>query len=254
MVLMLAIMAPRPASAADLALQLAVRVNTYAIDAIGAFVLRDGVLMALRSELIELGFQVPGGPDRLIALSELKLLVWHLDVATQTLDVTTPDAGRLPARLAASPPEAARAPIESGTGVTLNYDLGGTSVAGRSVGSGLFDLRAFSPWGVASTGMLGYLGGGPDGPGVNFAVRLDSTYTYSDVDALSRYRGGDFITGSLGWTRAIRLGGVQFTSDFALRPDLVTFPLPSIGGRAVDLGCAGQRQPPDVTPDQRRPV
>lgn len=228
--LTMAIIAPRDAFATDQALLLAVRVNTYALDVIGEFVLRDGVLMAQRKELLELGFQVPDGPDRLIALSELKLLVWHLDAATQTLDVTTPDAGRVPARLAVAPPATARAPIESGTGVTLNYDVTGISVAGQSVGSGFFDLRAFSPWGVASTGMLGYLGGGPGGPGVNSAVRLDSTYTYSDVDALSRYRVGDFITGSLGWTRAIRMGGVQFTSDFALRPDLVTFPLPSIGG------------------------
>jgi outer membrane usher protein len=31
----------------------------------------------------------------------------------------------------------------------------------------------------------------------------------------------------------IRLAGVQIRSDFSMRPDLVTFPLPSISGAAA---------------------
>jgi outer membrane usher protein len=44
---------------------------------------------------------------------------------------------------------------------------------------------------------------------------------------------GDFISAALTGARAIRFGGVQLRSNFGLRPDLVTFPLPYLGGSAV---------------------
>jgi outer membrane usher protein len=103
-------------------------------------------------------------------------------------------------------------------------------VAGKDVASGAVDARLFTPWGVLSTTGLGYAGGGPNGGNGQNAVRLDSTYVYSDPDNLRRYRVGDFITGGLSWTRPVRFGGVQINTDFTLRPDLITFPLPTIGG------------------------
>src|ERR1035438_99944 len=53
------------------------------------------------------------------------------------------------------------------------------------------------------------------------------------MNALSRYTMGNFITGGLAWTRPIHLEGIQINSDFSMRPDLVTFPLPSISGTAA---------------------
>ena len=48
------------------------------------------------------------------------------------------------------------------------------------------------------------------------------------------YRAGDTISGrTLAWTRPIRLGGLQVQRNFALRPDLVTLPLPSYSGSAA---------------------
>src|SRR6266851_4072224 len=46
-------------------------------------------------------------------------------------------------------------------------------------------------------------------------------------------RAGDTISGGLPWTRPIRLGGLQMQRNFALRPDLVTLPLPSYSGSAA---------------------
>ncbi len=60
-----------------------------------------------------------------------------------------------------------------------------------------------------------------------------SVYAYADVGNLRWYRLGDFINGGLGWTRPVRLGGAQLQSDFTMRPDLVTFPLPSVSGTAA---------------------
>ena len=67
-------------------------------------------------------------------------------------------------------------------------------------------------------------------PGTTTAIRLDSAYTFADVNSLRRYSLGDFINGGLSWTRPIHLEGAQIRSDFSMRPDLVTFPLPTVAG------------------------
>src|SRR5690606_17709802 len=57
---------------------------------------------------------------------------------------------------------------------------------------------------------------------------------------------GDFITRGLSWASAVRLGGIQLSRDFSVRPDIVTYPLPEFSGAAalpstVDLVVGGQR-------------
>ncbi|WP_244137171.1 fimbria/pilus outer membrane usher protein [Burkholderia pyrrocinia] len=227
---------PRLTEAAGQTLLLEVQINGHSTDKIGEFTLRDGALLARRGELHDLGFRVPdaiaSGPDGLISLSDLPGLTWRLVQTSQTLYVTAANDRLLPALLQ---PEgnSGGGTVESGTGATLNYDITGTGTGRQNVANGLFDLRAFSRWGVVSSGLLAYAGGGPGGPGTESAIRLDSTYTLSDPDTLRRYRLGDFITGGLGWTRPVRLGGAQITSDFSMRPDLVTFPVPLVSGSAA---------------------
>ena len=229
---------PAPAIAGDQTLVLAIVVNGTSSGKVGAFTLRDGRMLARPQDLRDLGFKVrdaAAGTDGLVALSALPGLATRLDQATQTLYVSAANRELLPAVLAAGtgPGDAGR--IESGTGATLNYDITGSSIFGapggtRNVASGLFDARAFSPWGILSSDALAYMGASPNGPGTNSATRLDSVYTYSDPGSMRRYRVGDFITGGLGWTRPVRLGGAQIATDFALRPDLITFPLPALAG------------------------
>jgi outer membrane usher protein len=165
-------------------------------------------------------------------LSDLPGLTWRVDQETQTLYVTTSDDHLLPALLLLDESERSVGHhlIESGIGVTINYDIAGTLTGSRIGGSGSLDMRAFSPWGVISSGWLASTGATAGGSGSNTAIRLDSTYSFADVNSLFRYSLGDFITGGLGWTRPIRLEGAQVRSDFSMRPDLVTFPLPSVTG------------------------
>jgi outer membrane usher protein len=65
------------------------------------------------------------------------------------------------------------------------------------------------------------------------ALRLDTTWTYSDQETLTTYRAGDTIGGGLAWTRPIRIGGLQAQRSFSLRPDLITLPLPAAAGSAA---------------------
>lgn len=225
---------PPARGATEVTLLLDVRINGFAIDRIGTFVLRDGVLLSRREELHDLGFRVPTAlptaADGLIALSDLSSVRWQLDLAAQSIAITADDDRLLPAVLAVQAGPQQTGHVESGTGATLDYDISHTSARDRGVSSALLDMRGFSPRGVVSSGMLAYAGRDAGGAGTRPVVRLDSTYTYSDSATLTRVRVGDLINGGLAWTRPVRLGGVQFGSDFALRPDLVTFPLPSVSG------------------------
>ncbi|WIM09050.1 fimbria/pilus outer membrane usher protein [Enhydrobacter sp.] len=257
-VVLSAVMArPRPALA-DETLLLEVVVNGYPTGKIGEFVQRDGALYARRDALRELGFRVPAAtaetPDKLVKLADLPDFAARLDAPTQTLHVTAGPKRLLPELLeVAGTTPGSGGTVESGIGATLNYDVTASSTnplglgpGTPGVGSGLFDFRAFSPWGVLSNGLLAYVGGNPAGLSGYSAIRLDSTYVYSDPDDLMRYRAGDFISGGLSWTRPVRLGGGQVTSDFSMRPDLVTFPLPVVSGTVavpstVDVLVNGNR-------------
>lgn len=250
--LMLAFLLPRPAMAAkgDQTLMLLVFVNDHSIGKIGEFVLRDGALFARPEELRELGFRIPPRlsetKDGLVALADLPNFSARLDRATQTLHVTAGLDALLPALLQAGVPAGKDYHVESGLGTTLNYDVIGTSVNGRQFGSGMFEAREFSPFGVLSTDALAYTGSAPSTPNSETVIRLDSTYVYSDPESMRRYRAGDFITGALSWTRSIRMGGLQVNSDFSMRPDLITFPLPEVAGSVavpstVDVLVNGSR-------------
>ena len=230
---------PVPAASNDETLYLDVQVNGHFIGKIGEFTLRRGMLFVRPDELRDLGFRVPisrasrtGG---LIGLSDLPGISWTLDPRNQVLQVTATDSALLPTVLQPYGAEAieGRRVIESGTGMTLNYDTVGTFSGGQSGGSGSMEMRAFSPLGILSSEWLGYAGATAGATGSNTAIRLDSAYTFADVNTLRRYSVGDYINGGLAWTRPIHLEGVQIISDFSMRPDLVTFPMPSIAGSAA---------------------
>ncbi|HEY2750885.1 fimbria/pilus outer membrane usher protein [Phenylobacterium sp.] len=225
------------ARAGDEVLQLEVVINEAPTNMIGEFVLRDGATLSRREELTSLGLRVPPSApqtlDGLVILSAIPGVAVRLDRATQMLFLTIPQDLLTPHLLTAVGRPVPEAPLQSGTGITLNYDVSGAFGDHADTASGLFDLRAFSPWGVASTTFLAHAGLRPAGSAMDEAIRLDSTYVYSDFASQRRYRFGDFVSGGLSWTRPVRMGGAQVSQDFSMRPDLVTFPLPIVAGTAA---------------------
>jgi outer membrane usher protein len=225
-----------PGSNADVTLLLEVQINGHSTGKVGEFTMHRGKLVARPAELRDLGFRVSDslalGPNGLIALSDMPGLTWSLDLKKLELNVTASDNRLLPTVLQPVARQLAsdHRVIESGTGLTLNYDAVGSFAGGAAGGTGSADLRAFSPWGIVSSGWLAYAGATSSGSGTNTAIRLDSAYTFADVNSLRRYSLGDFINGGLAWTRPVHLEGAQIRSDFSMRPDLVTFPLPTISG------------------------
>ncbi len=112
----------------------------------------------------------------------------------------------------------------AGTGAYLNIDARYGGLSGRDSASGLFDLGAFMPGGAGRSGL--YL----DRQRVR---RLDSHWLVDDPERMLRLRLGDSITRSADWETALRFGGVQWGTEFALQPDRITFPLPAIAGSAT---------------------
>lgn len=194
-------------------------------------------LLVSRADLRELGLErgalaprsaVPEATDA-IALDDIAGLRYRYDAAAQSLALSVDDSLRTPFVLSARP--AARAPRAGATpGAVVNYNaiLQSPRQGGSGAAIAALEARVFNERGVFSTsGVASSIGGH------RRFVRHDSFWSESDADTLRTLRLGDTITSSLNWNRALRIGGIQWSKSFSLRPDLATFPMPSIGGSAA---------------------
>lgn len=137
-------------------------------------------------------------------------------------------------------------------GAMLNYTLYAQRSAGRVQATLWNEQRLFGFGGSFSNNGTLWLSRPANG-GSRY-LRYDTRYTQIDEDRALTFTAGDLITRSLSWSDSVRLGGIQISRDFRIRPDLVTMPLPSFAGSAavpsaVDLFVDGyRRQGTDVQP------
>jgi outer membrane usher protein len=231
----------RTARAADepLALQLEVLLNSQPTKRIGTFSdLGGGKIAATGATLTDLGLKAGQtlAPDESIALDELPGVTYAYDEAAQSIDITVADAERDARVIDAAGKLRGTVEPSDDIGGALNYALFGSTgehlddfVLDYGGASLTLEGRVFGPLGLLTTNGILKQGTG----GESEAVRLATTWSYSDVDNLITYRAGDIITGGLIWTRPVRLAGAQVDRNFGLRPGLVTMPLPSLDGSAV---------------------
>ena len=220
-------------------LQLEVFINQAPTHLIGSFSQQVGhKIAARRAELEEIGLQPRGNasPDDMLVLDEMTGLSYRYDETRQQIFITAVDELRAAKVITGSAAPKDAIPLRTDYGGVLNYTLysaGSGQWSPRSLAfngsSATLDARLFSPFGTLS--QTGILRSSFDSRFA--ALRLDTTFAYSDRDTLTSYRAGDAITGGLAWTRPIRIGGLQAQRNFGLRPDLVTLPLPSASGSAA---------------------
>jgi outer membrane usher protein len=153
-------------------------------------------------------------------------LTYTYDAARQKIDLRLGDALRHPVELGARTTRPT-VPADAGRGLLLNYNLHAEANGSRTVSS-ITELRYFSGAGVLATTGAAVFNGDARG-----YVRYDTTWTRSDPADLSSLEIGDLIVPPLGWTRGVRLGGIQWRRNFALRPDLLTYPVATYGASAV---------------------
>lgn len=223
-------------------LLLALFVNGRDMDRVMAVDELDGRLFVERAQLLELGLRLPAQASA--ARLELGTLSgWHyrLDAASQTLYLQLPNQDLALQQLSRRRSREAGEPMPSASGAVLNYDAQATRSSELDSSNLLASLRLFGGAGVFENSVEQASGH------FDRRVRLDSTYSHSDPQSMRTFNAGDFINGGLGWTRPVRLAGVQLATNFGLRPDLVTFPRPSLSGEvavpsSVDIYVNGIRQ------------
>ncbi len=217
---------------------LEVLINEQATNLIASFYKNgNGKIGAAASELREIGIKTPdeAGPDDIIYLADIPSVQYEYNEATQLLKINIVDAQRLAKEydLGAKPNEYEIS--KPGIGAVVNYSLFATSSApeGRAMEinniSANLDGWVYGPLGkIYGSGIVS-----TDNFNAYDFLRLDTTWSYSDVKTLRVYNVGDAISGGLAWTRPVRFGGFQMQKNFGLRPDLIATPLLQASGSAA---------------------
>ncbi len=183
-------------------LQLEVIINGAPSHMIGSFVLFDGKRIgATRNELADVGLDI--GPRRfpedIVILDDIPGLKYVYDEPAQTIRITVDNAKRRGQTFDVSG-GGQKLRAQTGWGALLNYDFWapagacGTRANSSEAGASLtMDARAFSPYGTFE--QSGIVNSDPNQ--ASDAIRLNSTFEYSDQDNLVTYEGGDVIDGGI---------------------------------------------------------
>ncbi|WP_386066833.1 fimbria/pilus outer membrane usher protein [Tahibacter sp. UC22_41] len=187
----------------------------------------DGVLYAPRRLLEELGLELPAPlQGDWIALDAVPGLAAEVDDAHQALSLSIAPALR-PLTLLSLRDESPPAPQRLAPGISLGY------AANRLHGDGQADTfariapRVFGPYGVFGADLL-YAS-----PDRRRWQRIETWWQQDFPAQATQLRIGDAIAPGPAWSRAVRYGGVHWGSDYSLRPDLITYPLPDFRGEAA---------------------
>ncbi|WP_182912066.1 fimbria/pilus outer membrane usher protein [Sphingomonas cavernae] len=212
-----------------------VRVNGWPLELVARFYDENGRLSLPAEQFDGLGFKLEEawvtmvGGQRRVYLDQIPGLSWKLDMRAQAIDITAPFE-RLKTNELHVSPRPVRIESRADWGMLLGWDIFGEwtprardELHGRTVSTNL-EARLFSPlFTAAATGFVNV------GQGIKTEfVRLDTHIDIDNPDKAWRLRFGDTITAGPRWVRPFRFGGVQWTRDFGLRPDIVTIPVPTL--------------------------
>jgi len=180
-----------------------------------------------------LGRQTVLHEGRAFRLLDSASLAWHVEEASQTLVIQAPPTAFVDGTLVVgAPPAAAAAP--AGRGAFVNYEVQSRQGPGSARASSqlLLEGSTFGPT-LGSSGALASSALVQRGLSRTTATRLDTTWTLEDPARLAQLRLGDAISQPGTWGRALRYGGVQWSTDFSLRPGFQPSVQPVLRGEAA---------------------
>jgi outer membrane usher protein len=169
------------------------------------------------------------GGESYYPLDALAGLSWRIDEPTQALMIDAPANLFDRVRVAGVTDDYEPVPPPP-LGGFFNYDAVAQNAEGGATANALLEASVFGRAGAAVTRFIErYAQGSP-----MQSVRLDTTWTLDRPQSAASLRVGDSITGaSRWWGGAVRFGGIQWASNFATRPGLITLPLPSVAGESA---------------------
>lgn len=177
---------------------------------------------------VRCGKQIQHGGDSYCPLSSIEGLTYQVDESGGTLSITVPVTSLVENHLSGMSLGTDQ-PTPSPPGAYLNYDLfAGRETHGPATTSALFETGVFGRLGSGTNTLLSRQGGSDPR-----TIRLDTSFTHDDPRRMATLRLGDTISGGSAWGRAVRMGGVQWATNFATRPTFITFPLPTVDGVAA---------------------
>jgi outer membrane usher protein len=192
---------------------------------------RGGQLYVSRADLRSWRLRTPTAPslshdgEDYLPLAAFRKLQYRLDEPSQALIMSASPGAFMPVAIRGTQ-AAYEKPPPSPPGAFLNYDLTATRSGGELTESALLEPSVFGRWGSWQSDFLEIHANERAR-----AVRLATTWTRDQPERATTLRIGDAITGASAlWGGAVRFAGVQWDTDFATQPGLVTFPLPTIVG------------------------
>lgn len=219
-------------------LWLEVSLNGHAVPGLVEVEQLENDLSIARKDWQNMGLQFApselGSNDRL-RLAAMPNVSVQLDSESQRLLLTLPSE-RFKHQQVSLNGTPARLPDATPFNAVLNYDVfvqhaRPPFASGDSTEfAGLFDARMAGQWGSVNQSLISQV---PTTGGQSSVRRLDSSYKYFDPVSLTSWQVGDAISRGLVSRPAIRFGGVQWQRNFSLRPDLITFPTPSVSGSSA---------------------
>ena len=250
--LVLVLIAPAAQKAAAETVFAEVTINGYKTGLIVSFDQQGDRFISTAGDLGRIGLVVPKSaskhPDAPIDLGSLSGVhfVFHAD--RQALDIEA-EEGAL-RRNVLGYQASVELPDPAAWGTLVNYGAAFTAAStGTPEISGNFEFRGFGPPGILDSNW--YFG--PVADGETQFRRLDTALIHDDAGSLETWTAGDFISASLPWTRPVRGVGFSLATNFTIRPDLITQPMPWLQGTAsvpstVDLYLNGVHQLSEETP------
>ena len=260
-VLIVALCAVTSARAADATGQklmfVAVSVNDQApLDPVSVAQSSDGTYLISAAGLKALRLRLPAsggeriGDDTFYPIASIDGATASFDAETQTLNVkaagTAFNSGNYNEHYVAK-----QQIDQSANGGFLNYDIFYQNTQPNATLSGLVEGGAFFFDGTLTSRFVM-----SDVDGHHDLYRLDSQFTRDYPEDAATLVIGDSVSDASAWSRSVYFGGIQWHSNFGIRPDLQALPLPSISGTAavpstVDLyvdNVLRQRQIVDAGP------
>ncbi|MGK9173071.1 fimbria/pilus outer membrane usher protein [Yokenella regensburgei] len=207
---------------------------------------RAGAYFVASADLQRAGIPAEHLPQGEVNVSALANVRTDYDSAGQRLLLFMPREW-LPERFTAFNGEQERSELFYGRGSLLNYDFYTSNTEQIGGQASLWhEYRFFA--GNASLSTTGTwisrLSG--DAAQQEGYTRYDTSLLFTNEDNATQISVGDVISDALSWSSSVRVGGISYGRDFSLRPDLVTWPIPSFSGEAavptsVDVFINGYR-------------
>lgn len=189
------------------------------------------------------GLPVADGATGLLRFSSLAIYKWQFDSLRQRMVIQLLRNNDGPNFRDLSKPQWALTKTTPLLALRIDYDMTASITPTARTAGGLFDAALVRGDLALATSFRADTDPGQNATPV---LRLDSALTWNLPRHSTAITVGDFVSAGTVTQRAVRMGGLQLASNFELRPDLLTTPLPSFSGQvavptSIDIVTADQR-------------